>query len=66
MSRTETPEQSVKYVKGSQYSHQSEVNCRRSVVYIITFERISHVAVVFPLLTLNRCQMYRLGSGKNI
>ena len=28
--------------------------CRRSIVFIVNFEQISHLSLVFPLLTLNK------------
>ena len=42
----ETLEQSVKYVRTQQW--------RRSGIFIVNFEHISHLVVVFILLTLSR------------
>ena len=45
----ETLEQGVKYVQ----SQQSQSQRRRSGVFIVNFEHISHLVLVFLLLTLN-------------
>ena len=43
---TKTVEQGVKYVKGNMF------HWRRSAVFIFNFEHISHLVLVFLLLTL--------------
>ena len=45
----ETLEQGVKYVQSLKLRQ-----CRRSGVFIINFEEISHLVLVFLLLTLSR------------
>ena len=40
-------------------SSQPEITChwRRSGIFIVNFEHISHLAVVFLLLTLGKCRL---------
>ena len=40
-----------------------ECQSRRSDVFIINFEQISHIILVFPLLTLNKYLPAELGKG---
>ena len=44
----EIPEQCVKYVQSQQQRHQN------TPVFFINFEQISHTALVFPALILNK------------
>ena len=37
--------------------NNKERQWRRSVVFIIDFEQISHIVLVFLLLTLNKCSL---------
>ena len=50
----ETLEQGVKYLKKLTMKTPERSQCRGSVVFIVNFEHISHLALVFLLLTLNR------------
>ena len=50
----ETPEQGVKYVQSYALKTPEPRQWRRSGVFIVKFEHISHLALVFLLLTLRR------------
>ena len=41
-------------IKATMIDNNKERQWRRSVVFIIDFEQISHIALVFLLLTLNK------------
>ena len=53
-STIETPEQCVMYEICSKLKTTERHHWRRSVVFIVNFEQISHIILVFPLLTLNK------------
>ena len=50
--RIETLEQSVKYIQSKQ-KYQDDAHWRRSGIFIVNFEHISHFALVFLLLVLS-------------
>ena len=53
-STMEAPEQCVKSVQSWQWRHQNDIR-RRSGVFIVNFEQISHIALVLPLSTFGHC-----------
>ena len=53
MLATETLEQGVKYVQKLTIKIAERRHWRRSGIFIVDFEHISHLVLVFLLLTLN-------------